>query len=236
MDNYIQQIERIDQELLLSINGSDSLFWDAVMMQITSTQVWIPVFVVLLWVIVRNNSPKGALLVVVAIIINIVICDQVASGICKPLFARFRPTQDPYIMYLVDIVEGYRGGRYGFISSHAANTFGTFVFLSLLFRKYSVSLTLFLWALLSSYSRMYLGVHYPGDILCGCLVGCLSGYIIYIIYRLLLKRMYKKEKRWISSLYTSSGYLNTDLNVLNISFIATYLLIPIIGMWLYYSH
>ena len=109
----------------------------------------------------------------------ITLADQIASGLCKPFFARFRPTQDPNIMYMVDIVNGYRGGRFGFISSHAANTFAISVFLSLLIKRKSLTFMLLFWAVLNSYSRIYLGVHYPGDILFGAIEGCFIGYLIY---------------------------------------------------------
>ena len=163
----IQQLLNTDRDLLLTMNGSESMFWDEVMQMITSTQTCIPFFVVLLYVILKNNSLKSFVWTIVSILLVIVICDRVSSGIFKPVFERFRPTQDPYIMYMVDIVNNYRGGQYGFISSHAANTFVISIFLSLLIRKWSFSMMMFIWAILSSYSRIYLGVHYPGDILFG---------------------------------------------------------------------
>ena len=128
----IQPFIELDKILLLQWNGSDSLFWDGFMWVSTSTFIWIPLGIVLLYVIIRNNSPKEAFITLLAIALVITLADQISSGICKPLFARFRPTQDPEIMYLVDTVNGYKGGRYGFISSHAANTFAMAVFVSLL--------------------------------------------------------------------------------------------------------
>jgi len=228
--DFIQQLISVDQELFLALNGSRSLFWDSVMTIITSTYVWIPIFVVLLYVIVRNNSAKVVIWLLISIGINILICDQISSGICKPFFMRYRPTQDPTMMYLVDIVNGYRGGRYGFISSHAANTFGIWVFLSLLFRKFKISLGLFVWAILSSYSRIYLGVHYLGDILCGIIVGVISGCLIFGLYKYVLRRIMNQKNYLISSLYTSSGYLNTDMDILLVSLLLTYVFIPIIGI------
>lgn len=230
MVDFIQQLISVDQELFLALNGSRSLFWDSVMTIITSTYVWIPIFVVLLYVIVRNNSAKVVIWLLISIGINILICDQISSGICKPFFMRYRPTQDPTMMYLVDIVNGYRGGRYGFISSHAANTFGIWVFLSLLFRKFKISLGLFVWAILSSYSRIYLGVHYLGDILCGIIVGVISGCLIFGLYKYVLRRIMNQKNYLISSLYTSSGYLNTDMDILLVSLLLTYVFIPIIGI------
>ena len=119
----IQQYIAADKELLLNLNGSQSLFWDGFMWVATSTIVWVPVAAMLLYIIIKNNKIQEALLTIVMIALVITLADQIASGLCKPFFARFRPTQDPNIMYMVDIVNGYRGGRFGFISSHAANTF-----------------------------------------------------------------------------------------------------------------
>ena len=113
----------------------------------------------------------------------IVVTDQFSSSFCKPFFHRFRPTHDPDIMYMVDMVNGYRGGWYGFFSSHASNTFGLALFLSLLFRNWRSTLVLLCWASLSSYSRIYLGVHYPGDILCGALLGAVGAWLTIRLLR-----------------------------------------------------
>ena len=144
-----------DQQLLLRLNGSDSLFWDNLMEGITSTVAWLPVGVVLLYLVVKNNTMREAGLVILFFALTIVVADHFSSSFCKPYFARFRPTQDPLLMYLVDVVDGYRGGRYGFISSHAANTFGVCMFLSLLLRNRWMTFSLVLWAALCSYSRIY---------------------------------------------------------------------------------
>lgn len=135
----IQQYIAADKELLLNLNGSQSLFWDGFMWVATSTIVWVPVAAMLLYIIIKNNKIQEALLTIIMIALVITLADQIASGLCKPFFARFRPTQDPNIMYMVDIVNEYRGGQFGFISSHAANTFAISVFLSLLIKRKSLS-------------------------------------------------------------------------------------------------
>lgn len=225
----IQQLIGFDQELLLKINGSDSLFWDGFMWIATSTSTWIPVAIALLYVIFKNNKIKEALLIIVMLALVIALADQIASGFCKPYFARFRPTRDPELMYLVDIVNGYRGGSYGFTSSHAANTFAVFLFLSLTIRSWSLAGTLFIWAALNAYSRMYLGVHYPGDILFGTLTGIIVGILVYKLYSYLKKR-YLNQPRYISNQYTSSGYLVTDISILNTIMIITIFMIIIFGI------
>ena len=119
----LERLIELDQRLLLSLNGSDSLFWDYFMTGVTSTVAWIPVGIALLYIVIKNNTMREVGLFVLIFALVILVADQFSSSFCKPFFARPRPTQDPQLMYLVDVVDGYRGGRYGFISSHAANTF-----------------------------------------------------------------------------------------------------------------
>ena len=225
----IQQLIGFDQELLLKLNGSNSLFWDGFMWLSTNMLTWIPFAVVLLYVIFKNNKIKEALIIIALLGMVIALADQISSGICKPLFARFRPTQDPELMYQIDIVNGYRGGIYGFISSHAANTFGVAVFLTLIFKSGSLAIILFIWAILNAFSRIYLGVHYPGDILFGTLVGVGAGILIYIIYRKLQNTLLK-QTNFISNQYTSSGYLISDIRLIKTIFYLTLFYVMVRGM------
>lgn len=230
----IQQLIEYDKHVFLALNGSNSTFWDGFMWIYTSTIIWIPLAMMLLYVLIKNNKLKETLLILLMIALVIFLCDRISSGFFKSFFKRFRPTQDPEIMYLVDIVNGYRGGAYGFISSHAANSFGIFTFVSLLLKKKELTLSLLLWAILNSYSRIYLGVHFTGDILCGSILGCLCGYLIYLLCRYLSKCFTKKSIYKISDNYTSSGYLISDINILLATLYLIFFVIMIIGITSYY--
>jgi undecaprenyl-diphosphatase len=195
----------------------------------TNMRTWIPMAIVLLYVIFKNNKIKETLLIIGLIALVFTLSDQISSGLCKPFFARFRPTQDPELMYQIDIVNGYRGGIYGFTSSHAANTFGLAIFLSLVIKNWSLSIFLFIWAAINAYSRMYLGVHYPGDILFGTLTGLGVGILVYYLYHYLQKK-FMNQPRYISNQYTNSGYLISDIHLIHTTLILTFFYIIIRGM------
>ncbi|MBR4533172.1 MAG: phosphatase PAP2 family protein [Bacteroidaceae bacterium] len=180
----LDHLIHIDQQLLLALNGSDSMWLDNVMLSITRTGTWVPLILVLLIILLKNRPWREVLLFVVFLALVIFLCDRFSSGFCKPYFHRFRPSHEPLLEGLVDLVDDRRGGLYGFISSHAANTFGAWAFISLYFRRRPMTWTILLWACLCSYSRIYLGFHYPGDILCGALWGVLSGAFCYAMMRL----------------------------------------------------
>lgn len=179
----------MDSQLLLLLNGSDSVFLDNCFLLVTRTATWLPLLAVLLLIILFNSMrkiSKGVLLFIlfaVAFSLVIVVCDQTASNICKPLFARLRPSHEPALLGLVDLVNGRRGSTFGFFSSHAANSFGVATFSALVLRHRLAGTILFLWAALTSYSRIYLGLHYPGDILVGLLFGLLVGFLFHYLYR-----------------------------------------------------
>ena len=178
----LEYLINLDKELLLFLNGIFSPFWDNFFWIYTSTNIWIPLYIIILCAIFYRQNLKG-IWTVLAIVLVIVICDQIASSVFKDAFERLRPSREPELEGLVRLLNNKRGGMYGFISSHAANSFGLAMFTSLLFRKWHYSAFIFIWASLNSYSRMYMGLHYPGDILGGLILGILAGFLIYRLYK-----------------------------------------------------
>lgn len=222
----LEVLKNIDNNALVALNGSDSLYWDSFMWLVTKTTTWIPLMLIFLYIILKNNDVRRTLLVVAAMAITIALSDRLSSGLIKPLVMRWRPTHDVTFLHTIDTVFGYTGGRYGFVSSHAANTFSLFMFLSLLFRSRMVAVSMFAWACISSYSRIYLGVHFPGDILCGGVLGLLVGLLIYIIYYYVDKRYFDIAPCY-STAYTPTGYPYNDMHLLVLSLLLTYCVVLI---------
>lgn len=203
----------LDKQLLLALNGSDSLFLDGFVKTLTTATTWIPLYLALLYLVVKNSD---AVIKVVMVLAGAGLCVFIAGSlddmIVKPLVARWRPTHDSEIGMLVDIVNGYRGGNYGFFSAHASNTFSIAIFFSLLIRSRALTVSLVTWSLVNCWTRMYLGVHYPGDILCGLLWGGAVGTGVWYLYRYVHSRMFV-TKDYVSSQYTSTGYQIVDVDV-----------------------
>ena len=204
-------IQQLDQSITLALNGSDSLFWDNLMMCVTNTFSWSLIIIMLLVIFFRNNYVRDAFIILLTIGLMIFVADRLCSGLVKPMVARWRPTQDPEIMYLIDIVDGYRGGRFGFFSGHACNTFCMATFLSLLFRYKAVTFTLYFWSATTTFTRLYLGVHYFGDVTVGLIVGCLIGWGFYYLYDKVMQRL--QSSRLTSDQFTPTGYKNRDMNL-----------------------
>ena len=203
----------LDKQLLLAVNGSDSLFFDGLVKTLTTAATWIPLYVSLFYMVLKNNdSVQKIVLIVGCALLCVLIAGTLDDAVVKPLVARWRPTQDPQMGLLVDVVNDYRGGNYGFFSSHASNTFSIAIFFTLLVRSRSLSPFLILWSLTNCWTRLYLGVHYPGDVLVRLLWGGIVGTAVWFLYYRICLRMNVKQL-YVSSQYTSTGYQKVDVDV-----------------------
>ena len=178
----VEKILVYERDLFFMLNGSDSPFLDRFMWLYSGKAVWLPLAFFILVVLLYKKKWRESILILLAIVLVITLCDQFASHVCKPIFTRFRPTHHPDFMDQVKTVFDYRGGRYGFISSHAANAFGFATFMSLLCRYQLFTWTIFLWAALTAYTRIYLGVHFISDIVPGAIAGVFFGWLVYWLY------------------------------------------------------
>jgi len=206
----------LDQRLLLWFNGSDSLFLDHLVEILTWGFTWTPLYVALFYMVVKNNETMLQIAITVGgAALCILLADGLADGIVKPLVGRPRPAQDPTIKYIVDVVNGHRGSGFSFFSAHAANTMSLAVFFTLLVRSKLFGGVMFAWSVLNCWTRLYLGLHYPTDILCGVLWGVLAGLVSYMVF---CKFYFKASPKinYISSHYTSTGYSAADIDVVMI--------------------
>lgn len=189
----MEQLIELDKELFLFFNELHTPWLDPVMVFISKTIVWIPLYALLLFIILKKYG-KNSWAPLLGILITIVLADQIASGVLKPIVQRLRPSREPSLEGLVHIVNGYKGGKYGFASSHASNTFGLVAYIFMLFSENKKWIFLLVvWACIVSYSRIYLGVHYPGDILAGILIGILSAFAGYKSFQFISAFAQKKD-------------------------------------------
>ena len=185
----IEFIKSIDLILLDLINGTGRPFLDPIMIFLSGKFVWIPLYLYLIFLLYAQYG-KRFWIPLLFILISLTMSDQFTSSFMKPYFQRLRPCLDQSLTIVVEVVKGC-GGKYGFASSHAANTMGLAVFYLMLLKekKKILAYAIFTWALMVGYSRAYLGVHYPGDVMVGFLVGGFFGYLFYQLHRLVLKKL-----------------------------------------------
>lgn len=189
----------MDEAILLWVNHHNTLYWDEAMSMLTHRFAWIPMYVALAYAIVRTMGWKRGLLFIIAIALTTVIADQVSSHMIRPWVQRLRPSNlDNPLSAVIHVVHDYRGGPWGMPSSHAANTVGLLTMLSLRYRNRWLIATFSVWMLLQVYSRMYLGVHYPTDLLAGACVGFLSACLVTVCYqRLTHERRITMKHEWV---------------------------------------
>lgn len=206
-------LESLDRSALLAVNGSDSLYLDRMAHVLTTAITWVPLYISLFIVVLRNNDTvRKVLMILGAAALCVLLAGTVDDLIVKPTVARWRPTHDPVIGSLVDIVDGYRGGKYGFFSAHACNTFSIAVLFCWMVRSRLLSVAMVIWSLTNCWTRLYLGVHFPGDILVGLTWGFIVGTSVYYLFYRLTRHM-SVGRRLISSQYTVTGYQRSDCDI-----------------------
>ncbi len=187
----IEIITKWDEAAFLWLNSFHSEAVDPIVLQLTKTITWIPLYLLVLYQIYRLD-PKNTAWILGGAMLTILLADQVSSGLMKPYFERLRPCHDPRLEGMLHLY-GRCGGLYGFVSSHAANTFGLATFLTLkLGKKQKAFAWLFLYALLVSYTRIYLGVHYPLDLFFGAIVGVLAAFFSWFCVVVIKRKIVKK--------------------------------------------
>jgi undecaprenyl-diphosphatase len=179
----MEYLKTIDTDLFLFLNGLHNSFFDPIMYWLSNTMIWVPMYLLIIFLMIRRYKIRGVLMLLF-IGILIALCDQTASHLLKNLVQRLRPSQDPSLAGLVHLSKAGPGGLYGFVSSHAANCFGlaTFIYFTFDNQFKLLKYWLLIWAVLVSYSRIYNGVHYPGDVLVGALIGIVYGYLMTKAY------------------------------------------------------
>lgn len=179
----IEFLKDIDTQLFLFLNGLHTPFFDVLFEYFSGRFFWIPLYA-LLFVIATLKLKWKMMYFILAVVVLIFLSDKISVYWFKEVFMRYRPCHNNDIAHLIHLVDGC-GGKYGFVSSHAANTFALAAFMGIILRKHFPKMLfwMLIWATVVSYSRIYLGVHYPADIVVGGMLGILIGYAVAFILK-----------------------------------------------------
>lgn len=219
----IEFIDNIGIQLFL---GSGSAFLDGLALFFTNAFTWVPLYISLLYLIIKNNDNMQQIFICFGFaVLCIAISSTAANVVAKPMVERLRPCNDPTVMYLADIAGNLRNKDFSFFSSHAANTMSLAVFFSLLTRSGMLSIAMVSWSLLNCWTRLYLGQHFLTDILTGLAWGIVTGICCYLLCRKAIHRIIGRQN-FISSQYTSTGYAYLDIDVV----LSVLFLIVVIGI------
>jgi len=185
-------LERLDQQLFLFLNSLHNPFLDGFMHAMSAILIWVPLYLAIL-IYLGITYRRKFIIILLFMLVAVTLSDQISVQLFKNMFHRLRPCHEPALKGLVHLVNGECGGMYGFVSSHASNCFNVALLSLLLIRKRWYTISIIIWASVVSYSRIYLGVHYPGDVICGALLGAGIGWSIYKLYTLTDRRILQKR-------------------------------------------
>ena len=215
--------QEIDLALLHFFNGSQSAIYDQFILTLTNGLTWIPLYIALFIMVLKNNESMSQIFIIVGCCaLGVIFSAGLDDLVIKPLVARPRPTQDLLVKYTIDTALGYRESNFSFFSAHAANTFTVAIYMIFLVRNRAFTIAMALWSLFNCYTRLYLGVHYPSDILCGLLFGAIVGSVAYWLH---LRLYYKVTPhfRYVSEAYTKTGYSIGDIDMVIATLVLTFI-------------
>lgn len=202
MKEFVENLLPLERNLFFLLNGSDSVLLDNIMFAISSSKVWIPLYLFVVFLLFFRTQKKEALLTLSFFLLVFALCDQFSSGLIKPIFERLRPGHHPDFKDLVQLVNNHRGGGYSFISGHATNSVGFAVALALVFRNRWVTFVVLTWAILISYSRIYLGMHFISDVVGGIISGTLIAMALYAAFIPLRQKLFKLQSSDKTRIYS----------------------------------
>ena len=244
MNTFFENIIAWDKEWFCRLGIAHTEFLDGFMTRFTSTAVWLPFFALITFVVWKNTGNEECktkneefksgvckffilhssfFIIILALLLVVLLADQISYSVFKPVFERLRPSHNPAMAACVQLVNGYRGGDFGFVSNHAANTMGVALFTSLMFRYTPYNVCVFAWALMNCYTRIYLGVHYPLDLIAGAMVGFLVAGAVYFVWKKITQ-----TKRHKLQTCASLHFEKKDLLLLSASIVLTTVVIAVI--------
>lgn len=217
----LELLKYFDEALVVALHGGNNLFLDNFVIVLTSAYTWIPLYIALLFLVIKNNENWKKIFLIIGVLMGTIILSNILNNlIIKPVFGRIRPFNNPALHHLLPLVKGYTAKGFSFYSSHTSNCFLILTFITLLVRNKTLSFFLLLWSLMIAWTRLYVGVHYPTDILIGILLGTLLAIIGYILYYKTYK-ITNEHLHFISVQYTTTGYRLADIDIVLNIFILT---------------